>query len=214
MSDLDQPTSTLYELEPKRRPGGTRLGERLARTFGSFDRTRDELPDWESDGDLEFPDDNHASSQVALKRRVAELEYELERMQSEPDPDDAVAAEIHRIGEQTSSILLAANEQAAAIKREAQEQADRCLQDAATNAVKMTSEAKQRLSDLDTETDTVWRERARLLDDARIVANSLLALIEDAARRFPAEGEKVVVPPRPSAIAVAAPEPTADSDED
>ena len=40
---------------------------------------------------------------------------------------------------------------------------------------------------LDSETDSVWRERERLLEDARNVGLALIALAEEAAERFPAE---------------------------
>jgi hypothetical protein len=213
MGDFDQPTSAIYddEQEPKRRPGHNRfgdLGDRLARTFGGFDRTRAEMPGWEDEGEFEYPGQGETQpvwgpGPSALQQRIDELEAELERMR-QGDDDDPVAIEIKRIGEQTSAILITAHEQAQEIRREAQEQADRCLQDAASNAVQMTTEAKRRLSDLDAETDAVWHERARLLEDARTVASALNALVEQAAERFPSEQAKPI-PPRP-AIAARAPE--------
>jgi hypothetical protein len=205
MSDFDRPASTLYDEQAKPRSSGSRFGERLARTFGGFDRTREELPAWE-EGDLEygvgaeteawevpgapFAIIAHGYDPVAVDRRIAELELELEQLRGRIPGTDAVTAEIERIGEQTSAILIAAHEQAQEIRRDAQQQADRCLADAAANAVTMTAEAKRRLSDLDTETDSVWQERGRLLEDARNLATALLSLVQNAAERFPAEGDK------------------------
>ena len=62
----------------------------------------------------------------------------------------------------------------------------------------MTEHAKRKLADLDIETDAIWRERARLLDDAREVGLALIALAEEALERFPEETKTVdVVPAAP-----------------
>ena len=60
-----------------------------------------------------------------------------------------------------------------------------CVADAASNAVMITAQAKSQLRELDNETDAVWRERSRLLEDARTVGAALIALAEEAAERFP-----------------------------
>ncbi len=156
------------------RSAGTRLGDRLARTFAGLQNAgRHELPersevaeapDWEGDGDYEYTVEDHTQplwefddsqdryprirngyDPIAVDRHVAELEREIDGLRGHQQPSQAVAEEIEKIGEQTSSILLMAHEQAQAIKREAQEQADRCLGDAAANAVKMTEDAKRKL---------------------------------------------------------------------
>jgi cell division septum initiation protein DivIVA len=208
MSDFDRQTSTLYEEPVRRRPGGSRFGElggRLARTFGGYDRTQEE-PQWDAEEDLEysagveteafsaqatpFPISRNGYDPAAVEQRVAELERELDRLRGSTTSKDAVAAEIERVGQQTSAILLIAHERAQEITRQAQEQADRCVADAAANAVQMTASAKRKLSDLDTETDSVWQERARLLEDARNVATALFTLVEEAEERFPGEAEK------------------------
>ena len=59
----------------------------------------------------------------------------------------------------------------------------------------MTENAKRKLADLDNETDAIWRERARLLDDARDVGLALIALAEEALERFPAETKTADVAP-------------------
>ena len=94
-------------------------------------------------------------------------------------------------------------------------QAERCVADAAANAVTITARAQRRLHELDAETDAVWRERERLLDDVRAVSAALAALAEQASERFPAE-----VAPAPEAAPVAeqwtqewaAPEPPDDAE--
>jgi hypothetical protein len=107
-------------------------------------------------------------------------------MRSKRKPLTSITDELERIGEQTASILVVAHDQAHETTRLAQEQAERCVADAAANAVAMTEEAKQRLRDLDNETDAVWRERERLLVDVRVVSAALANLADQASDRFPA----------------------------
>ena len=62
--------------------------------------------------------------------------------------------------------------------------------DAAANAVSMTEDAKRKLRQLDSETDAVWAERGRLIEDVRSVATALFSLAEDATDRFPEDAGK------------------------
>jgi DivIVA domain-containing protein len=138
-----------------------------------------------------FPVVRRGYDREAVDDYIAELEQELEDLRAGRAPAGAISAEIERIGEQTVAILRVAHEQASATTRRAQDEADRCLSAAASNAVAMTEEAKAQLRQLDAETDTIWRERARLLEDVRQVATSLSALAEEALDRFPPEAERV-----------------------
>ena len=98
----------------------------------------------------------------------------------------SITDELERIGEQTASILVVAHDQAHETTRLAEQQAERCVADAAANAVHITAEAKAKLRDLDAETDAVWRERERLLEDVRVVSTALANLADQASERFPA----------------------------
>jgi hypothetical protein len=137
-----------------------------------------------------FPVGPFGYHRAAVHDHVAALERELDELRSQrdlPEPPISITEEIERLGEQTASILVVAHDKAHETARLAQEQADRCVADAASNAVAITEEAKRRLQALDMETDTVWQERARLLDDARAVGAALIALIDEAESRFPEE---------------------------
>jgi hypothetical protein len=213
VSDFDEFGSALDQ--PLRRPSvGSRFGDlsdRLARTFGSFDRSIPEIQLEHPGGDPpesswepevpRFPFARHGYDPTAVDRHLAELEQELADSRERATPS-GVTAEIERIGTQTAAILRTAHEQAHETTHQAQAQADSCIADAAANAVSITAEANQKLRELDSETDLVWRERARLIDDVRSVAGALLALADDAADRFPSEPEKV------GAMAPEASEPT------
>jgi hypothetical protein len=128
--------------------------------------------------------------QDELERELADREREVKELREQAKPPMSITEEIERIGEQTASILVVAHDQAHETTRRAQEQADRCIADAAANAVAITAEAKERLRELDDETDSVWRERERLLEDTRAVSERLGTLVDEALARFPADADK------------------------
>jgi hypothetical protein len=213
MSDFER-TGATYEEPVKRRSAGTwfsDMGDRLARGFNTVDRPPQrpqlEPPEWvqyEHEGELSATDTVAAPESMkkrfasafpgydrdAVDEHIAELERELAELLAQRSPTAAVDAEIERVGEETSAILRVAHEQAAEIVRRAQAQADRCVTDAADNAVSITADANRKLRQLDSETDSVWAERVRLIEDVRSVATSLFSLAEDASERFPEESER------------------------
>jgi hypothetical protein len=175
------------------------LGGRVARWFAGLDEepetfgapARDPVGALEAgpapeDEPSRFPLTPFGYSQAAVDEHVGELERELDELRNRQAPPISITEEIERIGEQTSSILVVAHDKAHETTRLAQEQADRCIEDAASNAVAITEQATARLRELDNETDQVWRERERLLEDVRVVSNSLACLADQAAERFPA----------------------------
>ena len=133
-----------------------------------------------------FPLAPFGYNRTVVDQHLATLERELDELRSKREPLGSITDELERIGEQTASILVVAHDQAHETTRLAQEQADRCVADAAANAVAMTEDAKQRLRDLDNETDAIWRERERLLEDVRVVSAALANLADQASDRFPA----------------------------
>lgn len=219
MSDFErhgERAGVTYDEPARRRNAGTwfaDLGDRLARGFNNFDRPQPEEPEWEPyEDDVEqpteaadvvphieasrsrFPTSRHGYDREAVDEHVDGLEQEIAQLAAQlsaakRSPSSAIDAELERVGAETSAILKVAHEQAAEITRRAQVQADRCISDAAANAVSMTEDANLRLRQLDTETDAVWAERVRLIDDVRNVATSLFSLAEDASDRFPEDGD-------------------------
>jgi cell division septum initiation protein DivIVA len=140
----------------------------------------------DSDEPSRFPVAQRGYSRAAVDEHLLGLERQLAELRAQRPPAISITEELERIGEQTASILVVAHDQAHETTRQAQEQAERCVADAAANAVAITSQAKQRLRELDAETDSVWRERERLLEDVRVVSAALAALADQASERFPA----------------------------
>ncbi len=141
-----------------------------------------------SDGEdsAQFPLSPFGYNRTAVDEHLGRLERELEGLRAKEAPMASITDELERIGEQTASILVVAHDQAHETTRLAHEQAERCVADAAANAVQITADAKAKLRDLDAETDTVWRERERLLEDVRTVSAALANLANQASERFPA----------------------------
>jgi cell division septum initiation protein DivIVA len=204
--------SLTLEKEARRQTTGTRfgdLGDRLTRAFTGGER-KDEA--WqEPDGPEEYSlnDENQTGwEQVVprfpvvrqgydtaavdahiadLEQELSELDRELSELRAQTPAENQVEEEIQRIGEQTSAILLAAHDKAQETTRQAQQQADKVLKDAAANAIAMTKDANRQLHELETEKLSVWRERARLLEDVSNLSDALSRLSAEAGKRFPVE---------------------------
>jgi hypothetical protein len=141
-----------------------------------------------------FPTAALGYHRAAVDHHVAELEAELARLRASVGEPVSITEEIERLGEQTASILVVAHDKAHETARRAQAQAAQAVSDAAHDAERLTAEAERRLRELDEETDAVWQERARLLDDVRAVSATLAALAEDATERFPAAEPRSAAP--------------------
>ena len=212
MSELNRPGATV-DRPTKRKQTSSRLadlGDRIARTFTPtpVDQTKATGAPWDvateahyavtddvdeawDDDASPFPVVRSGYDRDAVDSYLNELEQEIDELRANrTSPDDAVSTEIKKIGEQAAAILQTAHHQAAETTRKAREEAEKCLADAAANAISMKDEAKSKLRELDTETDAVWRERSRLIEDVRSVATALFSLSEEATERFPSEDDK------------------------
>ena len=202
----------MLEKGAKRQTPGSRFGDlsdRLTRAFTGSERKEDawEEPDGTEDYALRdertsewdqvvprFPvvrqgyDTAAVDAHIAdLEQELSELDRELSELRAHVPAENQVEEEIQRIGEQTSAILLAAHDKAQETTRQAQEQADKVLKDAAANAIAVTRDANRQLHELETEKLSVWRERSRLLEDVSNLSGALSRLAAEAGKRFPAE---------------------------
>jgi cell division septum initiation protein DivIVA len=129
-----------------------------------------------------------------LERDIAELDRELVALRARLATPDEVQTEIKRIGEQTSSVLIAAHEQREDILRGAQEEADRCVAEAREKASAIMAqaqagvrEAETGVRDAEARSQATHRERYRLLDEVRTISAELAALADAGQGRIPAE---------------------------
>jgi hypothetical protein len=113
-----------------------------------------------------------------LERELSEVDRELAELRSQSASRDEVASELKRIGEQTSAVLIAANEKRGEILREAQEEAERCVAEATATARAITEESEMRLRELQVQHEAVQQERERLLGEVRSVSAALAALAD------------------------------------
>ncbi len=143
----------------------------------------------------------------AYVRKTSQLIAELQVTHS---PEAAVRRALERVGEQVSGILQRAHETAEQITTQsrgeaedrlelARREAEDHLQAARREAKQVTAGAEQRVRELDAETDRIWAERRRIVEDARQLAQELLTLADGAGERFPAasdtgEGEVLGAP--------------------
>ena len=109
---------------------------------------------------------------------------ELEAMQS---PSVAVQEAVERVANDTGSILKEAHETADGVLTRARDEADRMVRDARDEADRMIASAEARVRQLAIDTDSLWQERMRLIDDSRALAASLTQIADEAAERFPPE---------------------------
>jgi cell division initiation protein len=122
----------------------------------------------------------------AYVKRTSQLVAELQATRS---PEAAVRRGLERVGEEVSGILQRSHEAASQLTAQSRREAEDRLERARQEATQITAAAERRLQELDAETDRIWAERQRIVEDAQQLAGQLLALAQSAAERFPAAEE-------------------------
>jgi cell division initiation protein len=118
----------------------------------------------------------------AYVARIAQLVAELEATRV---PEAAVKRALERVGEETSGILKRAHETAHELVSRSRSEAEDRLERARVEAKSIVAEARTSLKSLDDDTDRVWAERTKLLEDTRRLADAILAVAEGGIERFP-----------------------------
>lgn len=121
-------------------------------------------------------------------KRTTQLVAELQATRS---PEAAVRRALERVGEEVSGVLQRAHETAERITSQSRAEAEERLELSRREAVEVTAGAEARVKQLDAETDRIWAERQRIVDDVHELASKLMALAESAIERFPAEAPSV-----------------------
>lgn len=137
----------------------------------------------------DFPFALRGYDRLAVDDYVRQTSQLVAELQSTRSPDAAIRRALERLGEQISGILQRAHDTAEQITAQSRADAEDRLVAAREEALQITATAEQRVRDLDADTDRIWAERHRIVDDTKDLASQLLALAETAAERFPAAEE-------------------------
>jgi cell division septum initiation protein DivIVA len=144
--------------------------------------------------DTDFPIVLRGYDRLAVDAYVKKTSQLVAELQATRSPEAAVRRAIERVGEQISGILQRAHETAGQITAQSRREAEDRLEVARHEAHEITVAAEQRVRDLDAETDRIWGERQRIVENARELARQLLSIAEEAATRFPPAEEAAVLP--------------------
>ena len=137
--------------------------------------------------DVEFPTALRGYDRLAVDAYVQKTSQLVAELQATRSPEAAVRRALERVGEEVSGILQRAHDTGAQITAQSRSEADDRLEEARREAAQIISKAEERVRELDAETDRIWAERHRIVEDTRELARELLTITDSAAGRFPAE---------------------------
>jgi cell division septum initiation protein DivIVA len=137
--------------------------------------------------DVEFPTALRGYDRLAVDAYVRKASQLVAELQATRSPDAAIRRALERVGEEVSGILQRAHETAARVTSQSRSEAEDRLEVARQEAAQIVGSAEQRVRELDAETDRIWAERHRIVEDTRELAQELLGLTDTAANSFPAE---------------------------
>jgi cell division septum initiation protein DivIVA len=133
----------------------------------------------------DFPVALRGYDRMAVDAYVQQTSQLVAELQATRSPEAAVRKALERVGEQISGILQRAHSTAEEITAQSRAEAEERLEHARIEAAEIIAGAHQRVKDLDADTDRIWIERHRIVDDARELAQQLTTLADAAAERFP-----------------------------
>jgi cell division septum initiation protein DivIVA len=135
--------------------------------------------------DVDFPMALRGYDRLAVDAYVRRTSQIVAELQATHSPEAAVRRALQRVGEEISGILQSAHETAYEVTAQSRREAEDRLERARLEAIEITAEARSNLSELDADTDRIWAERHKIVEDARELARQLLELADTAAARFP-----------------------------
>ncbi len=135
--------------------------------------------------EVEFPMALRGYDRLAVDAYVQKTSQLVAELQATRSPEAAVRRALERVGEEVSGILQRAHETAEKITAQSRIEAEDRLESARHEAAQIVQRAEDRLHELDAETDRIWAERHRIVEDTRELAAQLLTLTDSAADRFP-----------------------------
>jgi cell division septum initiation protein DivIVA len=144
--------------------------------------------------DVDFPIVLRGYDRLAVDAYVKKTSQLVAELQATRSPDAVVRRALERVGEQISGILKRAHQTAGEITSQSRREAEDRLEVARQEATGIVSSAQSRVKELDGDTDRIWVERQRIVDDIRGLSEELLALSQAASERFPPSDESSASP--------------------
>jgi len=132
-----------------------------------------------------FPVTLRGYDRATVDAYVADVTRLVEELDATHSPTRAVERAIDRVGEETSGILQRARETAEDITTKSRSRSDDRLQTAEREAHTMRQQAEARVRELDADTERLWEERNRLLEDVTRLSSQLSGVVEAANLRYP-----------------------------
>ena len=154
------------EREPRKRPSRRKTAAERVRT------TR-------------FPVVMRGYDRDAVDRYVADVAQIVSELESNQLRENVVQRALDEVGEQTSSILQRAHETAEEIEVRSRSQAEGRLQRAEREAEITRRDAERYAEELAAETQRLWQDRIRMIEDMRQLADEVLGVADDALERLP-----------------------------
>jgi cell division septum initiation protein DivIVA len=135
--------------------------------------------------DAEFPTALRGYDRLSVDAYVKRTTQLVAELQARSSPQAAIRRALERVGEEVSGILQRAHDTAEQITAQSRREAEDRLEVARQESSRIITDAQARLKDLDVDTDRIWAERDRIVEDARDLARQLSELADVAAARFP-----------------------------
>jgi DivIVA domain-containing protein len=178
-----------------------------------------DVPDEEiaSVRDISFPIVMRGYDRAAVDAYVTRVNRIIAELQVSRSPQSAIRHALDQVSEETRGILERAHDTADDITRRSQIHAEERIERAEGEARRLVADAETRVRELQSDTDAIDRERTRLIEDVRLVADELQRVADDAAGRVPPEPEENEESPgeaEPAAEAEPDAEPQAEPDAD
>jgi DivIVA domain-containing protein len=139
--------------------------------------------------EVSFPLAVRGYDRASVDRYVEMVNRVIAELEISRSPEAAVKAAVAQVSEETRGILERAHETAEEITARSRSRADDRIQEAEAEAARIRGDAEEHVHQLDADTEAIWSERHRLLEDVRLVAEQLSAMADEALARFPAAPE-------------------------
>ena len=158
---------------PPQRPRSVR--QRPARHQGAVDRVRD----------VQFPLVLRGYDRAAVDAHLAQISQLVAELEATQLRENIVQRALDEVGEQTAGILQHAHETAEEIAARSRSQAEGRLQRAEREAALIRKEAEQYAERVANDTRRLTEERRKLIEELRQYAEDVLATADDALERLP-----------------------------